>query len=31
LNNTGYDADDMKAPEESVKRLPACCQPGGME
>jgi mercuric ion binding protein len=31
LNNTGYDADDMKAPEEFVQKLPACCQPGGME
>ncbi len=31
LNNTGYDADEMKASEEYVKKLPACCQPGGME
>jgi copper chaperone CopZ len=31
LNKIGYDADDMKAPEEFVKKLPACCQPGGME
>ena len=31
LNNTGYDADEMKASEEFVKKLPACCQPGEME
>ncbi len=31
LNDTGYDADEMKASEESIKKLPACCQPGGME
>ena len=31
LNNTGYDADEMKASEECIKKLPACCQPGGME
>ena len=27
----GYDADDVKANPESVKKLPACCQPGGMD
>lgn len=27
----GYDADDVKANPESVKALPACCQPGGMK
>lgn len=31
LNNTGYDADEMKASEDCVKKLPACCQPGGMD
>ena len=31
LNAIGYDADELKAPEEAVKKLPACCQPGGME
>jgi hypothetical protein len=31
LNNTGYDADEMKASEDCIKKLPACCQPGGME
>ena len=31
LNNTGYDADEMKDSEEFVKKLPACCQPGEME
>ena len=31
LNKTGYDADDKKAPEEFVLKLPACCQPGGMK
>jgi hypothetical protein len=27
----GYDADEMKAKPEMVKKLPACCQPGGMK
>jgi copper chaperone CopZ len=31
LNEIGYDADDQKAKEENVKKLPLCCQPGGME
>ena len=24
----GYDADDVRAKEEDVKKLPRCCQPG---
>ena len=24
----GYDADDVKAKEEDVRKLPKCCQPG---
>jgi len=31
INDIGYDADDMKAAEEKVKKLPLCCQPGGMK
>lgn len=31
IADIGYDADEVKAPEEAVKKLPACCQPGGME
>ncbi len=31
IASIGYDADDVKAPEEAVKKLPACCQPGGMD
>jgi copper chaperone CopZ len=31
INSIGYDADDMKASQESVQKLPACCQPGGMK
>ncbi|MDG1147542.1 MAG: heavy metal-associated domain-containing protein [Crocinitomicaceae bacterium] len=31
IAETGYDADDVKAIPESVKNLPACCQPGGMD
>lgn len=31
INAIGYDADEMKANPEAVKKLPACCQPGGME
>lgn len=27
----GYDADDMKANKVAQKKLPACCQPGGMK
>ncbi|TAD97789.1 MAG: heavy-metal-associated domain-containing protein [Bacteroidetes bacterium] len=28
--NIGYDADDVKANEKKYKKLPACCQKGGM-
>ena len=31
IADTGYDADEVKATIESQKKLPACCQPGGME
>jgi copper chaperone CopZ len=31
IAETGYDADAVKANPESVKSLPACCQPGGMD
>lgn len=31
LSELGYDADEVKANPESVKALPACCQPGGMK
>ncbi len=31
INTIGYDADDYKADSEAVLKLPACCQPGGME
>lgn len=31
INSIGYDADDMKANPDVVKKLPACCQPGGMK
>lgn len=27
----GYDADEMKANPAAQKKLPACCQPGGMK
>lgn len=27
----GYDADEVKADPEMVKKLPLCCQPGGMK
>lgn len=30
LSETGYDADEVKANPEEVKKLPMCCQPGGM-
>lgn len=30
INSIGYDADEMKADPDAQKRLPACCQPGGM-
>ena len=31
INDIGYDADEMKADPEMVKKLPLCCQPGGMK
>lgn len=31
LSELGYDADEVKSNPESVKKLPACCQPGGMK
>lgn len=30
ISELGYDADDVKANLEAQKKLPACCQPGGM-
>ena len=27
----GYDADDVKAKQEDVLKLPKCCQPNGIE
>ena len=27
----GYDADEVKAKQEDILKLPKCCQPGGME
>ena len=31
INSIGYDADEQKAKIEIVKKLPLCCQPGGMK
>jgi len=31
INAIGYDADELKAKSEIVKKLPLCCQPGGMK
>jgi periplasmic mercuric ion binding protein len=31
VSELGYDADEVKANEEEQKKLPACCQPGGMK
>lgn len=31
INSIGYDADSSKADPEAVKKLPMCCQPGGMK
>lgn len=31
ISDLGYDADEVKADPEALKRLPVCCQPGGME
>ena len=30
VSEIGYDADEVKANPTSVKKLPACCKPGGM-
>jgi mercuric ion binding protein len=31
ISELGYDADEVKAIPEAVKKLPLCCQPGGMK
>jgi mercuric ion binding protein len=31
IASIGYDADEVKAKQEDVLKLPKCCQPGGME
>lgn len=31
LSELGYDADEVKADPEMQKKLPLCCQPGGMK
>jgi copper chaperone CopZ len=31
VSEIGYDADDVKANEVQQKKLPLCCQPGGMK
>jgi periplasmic mercuric ion binding protein len=31
VSELGYDADDVKANPEKQKKLPKCCQPGGMK
>lgn len=31
ISELGYDADEVKANPLSVEKLPACCQPGGMD
>ena len=30
VTKIGYDADSLKADEQAYKKLPACCQKGGM-
>lgn len=30
VSELGYDADEVKANPEAQKKLPLCCQPGGM-
>jgi len=30
VTQIGYDADELKANPEAQKKLPLCCQPGGM-
>jgi periplasmic mercuric ion binding protein len=31
IAETGYAADEVKATEEGIDKLPACCKPGGMD
>ena len=31
ISDLGYDADEVKANAEGIKKLPACCQPDGMK
>jgi copper chaperone CopZ len=31
INKIGYHADDFKASQENILKLPACCQPGEMQ
>ena len=31
ISDLGYDADEIKANAEGIKKLPACCQPDGMK
>jgi len=31
ISEIGYSADDVKATEPGLNKLPACCKPGGME
>lgn len=31
LSELGYDADEIKSNPSSVRKLPACCHPGGMK
>ena len=31
INKIGYHADDFKASQENILKLPACCQPGGIQ
>jgi mercuric ion binding protein len=31
ISSIGYDADEVKADPEAIKKLPLCCQPGGMD
>jgi copper chaperone CopZ len=31
ISDLGYDADDIKANAEGIKKLPACCKPDGMK
>ncbi|MCE3295616.1 MAG: Heavy metal transport/detoxification protein [Crocinitomicaceae bacterium] len=30
ISGLGYDADEVKADPDAQKKLPMCCQPGGM-